>query len=209
MQYMEFLRSGVQSELQLPAYATACGNAGSLTHSERPGIRPAFSQRHPQILNPLGHNRSSLKCSLKVKDTHTVISHSTLPSLTQPRLFELFLLAVLSTPLLPLPCDLWILDIISDLPVILHKDRTYPLCLFHISIILVWLLYFLLVPNLFTQVLTQSPWLLLSRPTDQHPSGGDRASWERRGLFLKGFSQGASYHRTGEMFVKELLDYSF
>ena len=68
---------------------------------------------------------------------------------------------------------------------------------------------FLLVPNLFTQVLTQSPWLLLSRPTDQHPSGGDRAWWERRGLFLKGFSQGASYHRTGEMFVKELLDYSF
>ena len=144
MRYMEFLRPGVESELQLPAYATACGNAGSLTHSERPGIRPAFSQRQPQILNPLGHNRSSLKCSLKIKDTHTVISHSTLPSLTQPRLFELFLLAVLSTPLLPLPCDLWILDIISDLPVILHKDRTYPLCLFHISIILVWL-YLLLI----------------------------------------------------------------
>ena len=60
---MEVPRRGVQSELQLPAYTTAtampnpngtcriwatfatytvaCGNAGSLTHWERPGIEPA------------------------------------------------------------------------------------------------------------------------------------------------------------------------
>ena len=32
---------GVESELQLLAYTTAHGNAGSLTHRARPGIEPA------------------------------------------------------------------------------------------------------------------------------------------------------------------------
>ena len=34
---------GVKSELQLPAYTTAHGNAGSPTHWARPGIEPASS----------------------------------------------------------------------------------------------------------------------------------------------------------------------
>ena len=53
--HMEVPRLGVESELQLPAYATATrselcltyttahGNTGSLTHWVRPGIRPASS----------------------------------------------------------------------------------------------------------------------------------------------------------------------
>ena len=40
---MEVPRLGVKSELQLLAYATAHSNAGSLTHSEKPGIEPMSS----------------------------------------------------------------------------------------------------------------------------------------------------------------------
>ena len=38
LRHMEVPRLEVESELQLPAYATAHGNAGSLTHWARPGI---------------------------------------------------------------------------------------------------------------------------------------------------------------------------
>ena len=41
--HMEVPRLGVELELQLPAYTTAHGNAGPLTHWARPGIEPAFS----------------------------------------------------------------------------------------------------------------------------------------------------------------------
>ena len=40
---MEFPRLGFESELQLPGYATAHSNTGSLTHWVRPGIKPATS----------------------------------------------------------------------------------------------------------------------------------------------------------------------
>ena len=36
-----------------------CGNAGSLTHWERPGIELASSQRQCRVLNMLSHNRNS------------------------------------------------------------------------------------------------------------------------------------------------------
>ena len=41
--HMEVPKLGVKSELQLPAYTAACGNAGSLNHGARPGIEPASS----------------------------------------------------------------------------------------------------------------------------------------------------------------------
>ena len=41
--HMEVPRLGVKSELQLPAYTTAHGNAESLTHWARPGIEPTSS----------------------------------------------------------------------------------------------------------------------------------------------------------------------
>ena len=40
---MEVPRLRVELELQLPAYTTAHGNAGSLTHGARPGIEPVSS----------------------------------------------------------------------------------------------------------------------------------------------------------------------
>ena len=43
LQHMEVPRLGVESELQLPAYTIACGNARSLTHCARPGIEPTSS----------------------------------------------------------------------------------------------------------------------------------------------------------------------
>ena len=43
LRHMEVPRLGVQLELQLLAYATAHGNAGPLTHSARPGIKPTSS----------------------------------------------------------------------------------------------------------------------------------------------------------------------
>ena len=38
-----------------PTYAAACGNAGSLTHWLRPGIKTPSSWRLCQVLNPLSH----------------------------------------------------------------------------------------------------------------------------------------------------------
>ena len=43
LRHMEVPKLGVESELQLLAYATAHGNTGSLTHSARSGIEPATS----------------------------------------------------------------------------------------------------------------------------------------------------------------------
>jgi len=43
LRHMEVLRLRVKSELQLPAYTIAHGNAGSLTHWVRPGIKLASS----------------------------------------------------------------------------------------------------------------------------------------------------------------------
>ena len=40
-------------------HATACGNAGFLTHWVRPGIKPASSWRLCWVLNPLSHNGNS------------------------------------------------------------------------------------------------------------------------------------------------------
>ena len=40
-------------------YATACGNARSLTHWVRPGIEPTSGERQHQVLNPLIHNGNS------------------------------------------------------------------------------------------------------------------------------------------------------
>ena len=76
LQHMEVPRLAVESELQLrlrptpqpqqhriPAtsvtHTIACGNARSLTHWARPGIKPSSSQRQCQILNPMSHNRNS------------------------------------------------------------------------------------------------------------------------------------------------------
>ena len=50
---------GIQSELQLLAYATACGSARYLTHWARPGIELTSSLRLCWVLNPLNHNGSS------------------------------------------------------------------------------------------------------------------------------------------------------
>ena len=44
MWHVEVPRLGVGSELQLPAYPTAHGNAGSLTPWARPGVEPATSR---------------------------------------------------------------------------------------------------------------------------------------------------------------------
>ena len=43
MEHMEVPRLGVQSELQMPVYTTAHGNARSLTHWTKPGIKPETS----------------------------------------------------------------------------------------------------------------------------------------------------------------------
>ena len=40
-------------------YSAVCGNTGSLTHSVRPGIDPASSERQCQIFNPLSHKGNS------------------------------------------------------------------------------------------------------------------------------------------------------
>ena len=42
-QHIDVPRLGVELEPQLPAYTTAQGNTGPLTHWERPGIQPASS----------------------------------------------------------------------------------------------------------------------------------------------------------------------
>ena len=48
---MEVLRLGVKSELQLPAYTTAYGNPGSLTHGLGPGIEPESSWVLVEFIN--------------------------------------------------------------------------------------------------------------------------------------------------------------
>ena len=71
LQHMEVLRLGVESELQLPAYATATAMPylrpmlqlvampDPLTHRARPGIEPTSSQTLCQVPNPLSHNGNS------------------------------------------------------------------------------------------------------------------------------------------------------
>ena len=76
--HMEVPKQGVESELQWWAYATAtgihassvtnteaCGNAGSLTHCERPGIKLKSSRTLCQVLNPPSHNRNLISRLLK------------------------------------------------------------------------------------------------------------------------------------------------
>ena len=82
--HMEFPRLGADSELQPPAYATttriytiAFGNARSLTHWERPGIKPATSGRQHQVLNPLSHNGNSQSHFLTTIDLATLHSGCT------------------------------------------------------------------------------------------------------------------------------------
>ena len=43
LRHMKASRLGAESELQLPAYTTAHGNAESLIHLVKPGIEPASS----------------------------------------------------------------------------------------------------------------------------------------------------------------------
>ena len=70
LQHRELPMLGVESKLQLLAYTTAtldpshicdlccsCGNARSLTHWARPGIKSASSSSW--VLNPLSHNGNS------------------------------------------------------------------------------------------------------------------------------------------------------
>ena len=84
MQHMEVPGPGVRSELQLQptpqpqqcqiwaasvTYATACGNAGSLTHWTRTGTELASPQTLRWVLNLLSHNGNSLgqytlRCSI-------------------------------------------------------------------------------------------------------------------------------------------------
>ena len=56
-----------QHQIQVPSetYATACSNAGSLTHWARPGIEPKFSGTLCWVLNPLSHNVNSFAVPLK------------------------------------------------------------------------------------------------------------------------------------------------
>ena len=68
MWHMEVRGIGVESELPFTATATwdpshasatnaaVCGNAGSLSHSARPGVDSASSLRLHQVLNLLRHN---------------------------------------------------------------------------------------------------------------------------------------------------------
>ena len=58
LQHMEVPRLWVELELQLPAYTTAHGNAGSLTHWVRPGIEAAFSRTLCWVLNSLSHKEN-------------------------------------------------------------------------------------------------------------------------------------------------------
>ena len=59
LQYMEVPRLGVEPELQLQAYDTACGNAQALTYWVRPGMKHASSGTLCQVLNPLSHSGNS------------------------------------------------------------------------------------------------------------------------------------------------------
>ena len=57
--HMEAPGLGVALELQLQAYTTAHGNAGSLTHGASSGNKPKFSQRQRCVLKQLSHNGNS------------------------------------------------------------------------------------------------------------------------------------------------------
>ena len=72
--HMEVPGLGVELELQLKpkpqpwqlqiwaaslTFATTCSRAVYVTHWVKPGIKPAFSQRQYQVLNPLSHNRNA------------------------------------------------------------------------------------------------------------------------------------------------------
>ena len=72
--HMETPGPRVELELQLPAYttdmvtliqalsliyATACGNARSITHGTRPGVGPISSQGQCWVLSLLSHNRKA------------------------------------------------------------------------------------------------------------------------------------------------------
>ena len=48
-------------------YTTACGNAGSLAHWARPGIKPKSSWTLCWVLNLLSHDRSSFFCIFKIE----------------------------------------------------------------------------------------------------------------------------------------------
>ena len=52
--------NSTRSELHLQPMLLSCSNAGSATHSVRPGIKPPFSQTLCWVLNPLSLNRNSL-----------------------------------------------------------------------------------------------------------------------------------------------------
>ena len=78
--HIEVPRLGIKSELQLPAYAIACGNAGSLMHWVRLGIKLASSLTLCQVLNPLSHNgHSELMVYCTLKD-HTLHASNLCPS---------------------------------------------------------------------------------------------------------------------------------
>jgi len=66
--HMEVPRLGVELELQLQAYTTAHGNAGSLTHWARPGIELSSSWMLVRFV-PDAHNRNS-QHGLFNKQTH-------------------------------------------------------------------------------------------------------------------------------------------
>ena len=57
--HMDVPRLGVKLELQQPAYTTAHGNTGSLTHWGRPALEPASSKTRSQVLNLLTHDGNS------------------------------------------------------------------------------------------------------------------------------------------------------
>lgn len=57
--HMEVPRLGIKSELQLPAYTTACSNTRFLTNWARLGIKSASSWRPYWVLSLLSHNRNS------------------------------------------------------------------------------------------------------------------------------------------------------
>ena len=52
--------------MQLQSCATACGNAGSLTHWARPGLKPASSKRLYWVPNLLSHKGNSFKSLLSI-----------------------------------------------------------------------------------------------------------------------------------------------
>ena len=70
-QHMEVPRLGVKSELQLPAYTTGPGNAGSFNLLIEARDRTCILMDDSQILNLLSHNRNSLNICLDPTQRHT------------------------------------------------------------------------------------------------------------------------------------------